>query len=72
MPIYEFHCCDCDDTFEKLVFGQDSVVCPKCGGAVEKLMSCCNFKSGEGDFKTSGTGKSGCSTCSSTSCATCH
>jgi putative FmdB family regulatory protein len=72
MPIYEYHCCACENDFEKLVFGKDEVVCPKCGGEVKRLMSSCTFKSAAGDFKTSGTGKSGCSTCSATSCATCH
>ena len=72
MPIYEYHCRKCEDNFEKLVFGSDEVVCPKCGGHVERLMSACCFKSAAGDFRTSGTGKSGCSTCSATSCATCH
>jgi len=72
MPIYEYKCCSCGDCFEKLVFGKDEVTCPKCGGQVDRLMSACSFKSAAGDFKTSGTGKSGCSTCSSTSCATCH
>ena len=72
MHIYEYHCCKCEDDFEKLVFGSDEVVCPTCGGHVERLMSACSFKSAAGDFRTSGTGKSGCSTCSGTSCATCH
>ncbi|MBI5248652.1 MAG: zinc ribbon domain-containing protein [Desulfomonile tiedjei] len=72
MPIYEYRCGKCEVEFEKLVFGKDEVLCPKCGGQVEKLMSSCTFKSAAGDFKTSGTGKSGCSTCSATSCATCH
>jgi putative FmdB family regulatory protein len=72
MPIYEYHCCKCEDDFERLVFGKEDVVCPKCGSPVERLMSACSFKSATGDFKTSGTGKSGCGTCSATSCATCH
>ena len=72
MPIYEYSCAACDDTFETLVLGNQEVVCPTCGGEVTRMMSCCNFKSAGGDFKTSGTGKSGCSTCSATSCATCH
>ena len=75
MPIYEFKCGKCGD-FEKLVFGDDEVVCPSCGGAVERVMSACNFKSagGGGDLKsaTSSTGGSSCSGCSATSCATCH
>jgi len=57
MPIYEYQCSDCENCFEKLVFGKEDVVCPKCGGQVHRLMSCCSFKSAAGDFKTSGTGK---------------
>lgn len=72
MPIYEYHCGKCEGDFEKLVFGKEEVSCPKCGSAVERLMSACNFKSGAGDFKTSGTGQSSCSGCAGTSCATCH
>lgn len=73
MPIYEYECNECLGCFEKLVFGDDEVVCPDCGSAVRKLMSACNFKSGAGDFKTSGTGSSpNCSGCAATSCATCH
>jgi putative FmdB family regulatory protein len=74
MPIYEYRCGKCEDDFEVLVFGRDEVVCPTCGGTVERLMSTCSFKSasGAGDFNTSSTSKSGCSSCSGTSCATCH
>lgn len=72
MPIYEYRCINCANEFEKLVFGKDEVVCPKCSGQVQRLMSCCSFKSAAGDFKTSGTGKSSCSGCAATSCATCH
>ncbi len=72
MPIYEYSCSKCDDVFETLVFGKEEVVCPKCGGQVNRIMSACSFKSAAGDFKTSGTGSSGCSSCSATSCATCH
>jgi putative FmdB family regulatory protein len=72
MPIYEYKCDACQDDFEKLVFGKEEVVCPKCGGQVNRLMSACSFKSAAGDFKTSGTGKSSCGGCAATSCATCH
>jgi putative FmdB family regulatory protein len=66
MPIYEYHCGKCEDDFEVLVFGKDEVVCPTCGGCVERLMSSCSFKSAA---VISGVGhwKIGCSTC-----ATCH
>jgi len=43
MPIFEFVCTDCDESFEELVFGVskiDEVVCPVCGGdKVRKKMS---------------------------------
>ncbi|MEW6113971.1 MAG: zinc ribbon domain-containing protein [Thermodesulfobacteriota bacterium] len=72
MPIYEYQCNKCEGQFEKLVFGQEDVVCPQCGGDVRRLLSSCNFKSAAGDFKTSGSAGSGCSTCSASSCAGCH
>jgi putative FmdB family regulatory protein len=73
MPIYEYRCENCDNDFETLVFGTEDICCPKCKGPVERVMSCCSFKSGAGDFKSSsGSGKSSCGTCSSTSCASCH
>ena len=42
MPIYEYHCDDCDCDFEVLVFKGDKqgVSCPNCGtGDVTRLMS---------------------------------
>lgn len=73
MPIYEYQCCRCDDRFEKLVFRQEDVSCPKCGGEVRRLMSACSFKTGgAADVQPSGSAKSGCSSCSATSCASCH
>ena len=80
MPIYEYNCASCNDTFETLVFGSEDVVCPKCGGQVSRVMSACNFKSGAGDFKaasspstgSASTSSSSCAGCSATSCATCH
>jgi putative FmdB family regulatory protein len=33
MPIYEYHCNDCDSSFEMLVGkGESSVACPTCQG----------------------------------------
>jgi putative FmdB family regulatory protein len=71
MPIYEYSCNQCQNRFEKLVFGKDIVVCPKCEAEVTRLMSACNFKSAAGDFKTSGSGSSSCSGCTASSCASC-
>jgi putative FmdB family regulatory protein len=72
MPIYEFRCKDCNNDFETLVLGSgDRVECPKCKGTcLERLMSACAFKSGE-SF-TPAKGSSGCSSCSSHNCSTCH
>jgi putative FmdB family regulatory protein len=53
MPIYEYRCENCDNDFETLVFGTEDICCPKCKGPVERVMSCCSFKSGAGDFKSS-------------------
>jgi putative FmdB family regulatory protein len=75
MPIYEYECGKCG-VFEKLVFGGDEVVCPNCGGSVERLMSACNFKSagrgGDMESAATSTGGSSCSGCTATSCAGCH
>ena len=71
MPIYEYKCCKCSHAFEKLVFGQDEVVCPDCGSDVERLMSACNFSSAAGDFKSAATTGSGCTGCTAASCAGC-
>ncbi len=59
MPIYEYRCKKCDNNFEKLVSlsSKDKIKCPKCeSGNVVKKMS------------MTASGKSGCGTCSSTSC----
>ncbi|PKN70581.1 MAG: FmdB family transcriptional regulator [Deltaproteobacteria bacterium HGW-Deltaproteobacteria-10] len=62
MPIFEFKCKKCKTVFEELIFSaadEKKTVCPKCGSKKsDKLMSV---------FAGS---KSGCSSCSSTSCST--
>jgi putative FmdB family regulatory protein len=32
MPLYEYACRKCDETFEALVFGDEAVECPRCHG----------------------------------------
>jgi putative FmdB family regulatory protein len=32
MPLYDFHCTDCDRTFELLVRLSDTPTCPECQG----------------------------------------
>lgn len=40
MPIFEFRCTDCGESFEQLIRSQEAAACPKCGHKhVEKLMS---------------------------------
>jgi putative FmdB family regulatory protein len=72
MPIYEYRCSDCCQEFETLVIRcDDKVTCPQCRGEkLERLMSSCGFKSGE-SF-TPASGSSGCASCSSHNCSTCH
>lgn len=40
MPIYEYACTDCQETFELLVRGAEQPTCPKCEGRrLEKQLS---------------------------------
>ena len=72
MPLYEFCCQACRKKFEALVRlnGEKDVVCEACGSRdVRKLFS--GFGIGGGSSRIKGS-SSGCSTCSSHSCSTCH
>lgn len=66
MPIFEYRCEECAEEFEKLVFNNTEVRCPKCDTKkVTKKFSL---------FGMSGVSKqtsSGCSSCSSKSCSSC-
>ena len=70
MPIYEYHCPQCGNDFEKLIFKRsDPVWCPSCQALdVEKKFSTFGMKSGNSFVSSSG---SSCDSCSSHSCATC-
>lgn len=69
MPIFEYRCNDCGEDFEKLVFGNNPVRCPKCNSqSVKKKFSTFGMRGVE----NKGGGSSGCSSCSSNSCSTCH
>ncbi|HVN84931.1 MAG TPA: zinc ribbon domain-containing protein [Candidatus Binatia bacterium] len=50
MPIYEYHCSDCDRPFEELVMSSTTAVCcPICSGTqVERQLSVCASRSGNG------------------------
>ena len=44
MPIYEYHCSDCNTDFECLVLGKERPHCPACKSQqIGKLMSACGF-----------------------------
>lgn len=69
MPIYEYICSRCGEEFEKLVFGNKAVECPKCSsGEVEKKLSLFGMSGVQKPF--AGT-SSGCTTCSKGSCSSC-
>lgn len=74
MPIYEF-LCDCGNRFEKLCKIDDKPVsvCPECGEDARRVMS--TFRKGRsagGSNTDTFSAGSGCSGCSSSSCAGCH
>ena len=71
MPIYEFYCPRCEKDFETLVLGSDEkVVCPECScEKVERLLSGFAHKSEGGKMVSS---NSGCASCTSGSCSSCH
>ncbi len=67
MPIFEYGCDECGETFEKLVrsFGtrKEKVVCPTCGSAkVNKKLSTFAAKTSGGSSLSYGSSSSDCST----------
>ncbi|MBF0451586.1 MAG: zinc ribbon domain-containing protein [Candidatus Magnetomorum sp.] len=74
MPIYEFHCKQCDKDFELLMFRNEKPFCPDCQtNDVQRLLSTCGFfsKGNGGQTVSSSAGTSSCASCSSASCSTC-
>jgi putative FmdB family regulatory protein len=71
MPIYEYHCGQCQSEFEKLVLNtSEKIACPKCKSKkVHRVMSAFAFSVG-GKFKS--TAGSSCGTCSASTCSTCN
>lgn len=39
MPMFDFVCTGCGNTFEDLVFGDETPACPKCGAGTKRQMS---------------------------------
>ncbi len=70
MPIYEYICNACSEEFEKLVFGNKEVDCPKCSSKdIKKKMSTFGMSGVE---KPHAGSSSGCSSCSKGTCSSCH
>ena len=76
MPLYEYHCTDCKIKFEALrgMSQADSpIACVHCEGmSTSRAISLFSAISrGNGGESRPLGGKSGCASCSATSCATC-
>lgn len=72
MPIYEFSCNACGADFEELVRNGARPVCTVCGsGDVRRLLSRFAVHSSSPGLGGKGADKN-CSSCHSSSCASCH
>ncbi len=77
MPLYEYKCRGCGDSFEKLIWKSDTpdseIKCPSCGEFKStRKLSRFSFgsRNNRGEFKRAPS-SGGCSTCTSGNCATC-
>lgn len=76
MPLYEYLCPNCKDKFQLLrpfSRADEDASCPKCKGPGKRVLStfAC-FSKGSDGFSTPISGGGGCSSCSASSCSTCH
>ncbi|MBI5565763.1 MAG: zinc ribbon domain-containing protein [Chloroflexi bacterium] len=75
MPLYEFHCATCNQSFEiqrKMSDSLSSVECPTChGGNVQRIFTPIAAFSGSGGQRVAVGGSSGCAGCATSSCAGC-
>lgn len=74
MPIFEYHCSDCDKDFDAFLgHGECAEQCRLCGGSnIKRKFS--RFAMRTDTYTAtdvSATSKSGCAGCTSNSCATC-
>jgi putative FmdB family regulatory protein len=78
MPIYEYHCSDCDVTFSKLrsMSNADAPVdCERCQGhnvkrGLSRIARVMSANGGSNSGQTAGSG--GCGHCGSHDCGSCH
>jgi putative FmdB family regulatory protein len=77
MPLYEYYCEDCQETFEVLrSFSQadEPVLCDRCNSSRTRraISLCCAVsKGGDGGESSRSLSGGGCAGCAATSCATC-
>lgn len=64
MPIYDYHCDNCNSDFEKLVrsmFSQETIICPDCGSQeVKKAISLFGGLGGASSARSGGTTAQAC------------
>ncbi|NPV71398.1 MAG: zinc ribbon domain-containing protein [Firmicutes bacterium] len=72
MPMMEFCCTRCENTFETLVRAGEEAACPKCGSAdLKRLISRFAARSNSPAGASKSIGGKSCSSCSSGSCSSC-
>ncbi len=75
MPIYEYHCSDCDKDFDVLLaHGEGAAECKRCGGEnIKRKFSCFSTRTDSYTASDlSSINSSSCASCTSSSCATCR
>ncbi|MDP2898339.1 MAG: zinc ribbon domain-containing protein [bacterium] len=75
MPIFEFDCLKCGNSFEELVGASEDMskfACPSCNSRrVKRRLSVFGFSSKNSSGNTVRSSGSSCSGCAATSCASC-
>lgn len=77
MPIYEYHCKQCEETFDRIrpfSEAESPVRCPRCQqeGAERVISAFASFSGARDGSSTSMGGNGGCAGCRGGSCATCR
>ncbi len=76
MPIYEYHCTDCNNKFEKrrsMSQADAEILCPQCGGdhTIRGLSRFAAFSKGSGGATQAVSGGGECGGCGSRTCGSC-